>query len=138
MIHFLIIYLKLYKTYTYQPEYNKNIKQKLLLRAPSLFDWVQHYNRAGNDHTYQNCKWKNGKTRKFSCLELCDHKFVSSLRHVNAFKIWSMEKSVSLVYIQPKTALVIALALHRLKCKCKISMEKQLTDIGARKWKINI
>lgn len=49
-----------------------------------------------------------------------------------------MAKSVSLVYIQPKTALVIALALHGLKCKCKISTEKQLTDIGARKSKINI
>lgn len=65
MIHFLSIYLKLYKIYTYQPEYNKNIKQKLLLRAPSLFDRVQDDNRAGNDHTYQNCKWKMERQENF-------------------------------------------------------------------------
>ena len=37
-------------------DHDKNIRQKLMLRAPSLFDKVQDNNRAGNDHTYQNCK----------------------------------------------------------------------------------
>lgn len=78
--------------------------------------------------TYQNSVKKWQDNRKVACLQVCYHKFVLRFRHVNAFEIWSMEKSISLVYIQPKTKLVKAITLYRLKCKCKckISTESSL------------